>query len=224
MRHYRPSRGRPLVVGLRVSSSFAAVILYAFPVRSRWDGVRVSCPGKADHRGSCSPLTTPLGPGFSGCQPFAVGDLFLDEVRAAGGRVGQGGVGDHQGDLDAVAEADEGRVDARLPVEFLDAVAEVLEVGLGPLEALARPDDAGVVPHRRADGQPVLVDQGRVDGLFLLRVVPAVDLGGLVGPRVVEPPAMSRAARVPQTSPSRSEVEARRLAPWTPVQETSPTA
>ena len=55
-------------------------------------------------------------------------DLFLDEVRAAADWVGEGGMGDHQGHLDAVPQAHDLGVHPGFPIETFDPMGQVLEV------------------------------------------------------------------------------------------------
>ena len=71
-------------------------------------------------------------------------------MSAGGHRVGDCRPDDHQGDLQAVAEADDVRIEDGFPVEFIDAVFEIFQIGLGPLQALGRPAEAYVAYYRAA--------------------------------------------------------------------------
>jgi len=72
--------------------------------------------------------------------------LIFPEMRAQALGVGQGGVCNQEGHLDAVAQGHHRLIHVRFPVKLFDAVLEIFQVGLGPLQALQGPDDAGVIP------------------------------------------------------------------------------
>ena len=116
------------------------------------------------------------------------------------------------------------RVSLRLPVELLDAVRQVVEVGEGPLQALARPDDPRVVPHRRLDRAEILVLEDRVEDLFVGSGRPsrgcrrATSFPGRPSAR----PARRRAR--PRTAPPGATPRPGGWRPCTPVHEHSPTA
>ena len=98
-------------------------------------------------------------------------------MGAARDAVAQGGFDNEQHSLLAVAQGDDAVADLALLAEFLDAVLEVFEVGLGPLHALDGADDAVVIPHDGLDGHQVLPDQGRIEFFLGIRIFPGRDFG-----------------------------------------------
>jgi hypothetical protein len=141
-------------------------------------------------------------------------------VEAAAFLALKGAADDQVGCHDEVAQLDQVVADTEIAVELVDFTSQQADPVLRPLQALVGADDAHVIPHEAAQLFPVVGDHDRFVGVGHAAFVPlgqrCRQFRGLA--------RMSAAAASPNTRHSRSELLARRLAPWRPVQAVSPIA
>jgi chromosome segregation protein len=117
-----------------------------------------------------------------------------------------------------VAELEEVPRDEVLPVVLDDLLLQERDAARRARQALGRADDADVVPHEAAELVPVLRDDDRLVGRCPPRPRPSRARRATASSLVAS--LSASAARWPKTSPSRSEFDARRLAPWSPCART----
>ena len=148
-------------------------------------------------------------------------------MTAAALAVVAGSLPDDQSHFDGVAQADQAVAQLGLAIEGLDLVLQVAQLADGAREPVTGADQAHVVPHDILDGLHIPLDEGRVGFLGQVGFVPGGDVvAGRDGRRSGCGEAsldIAGGARPPDQS-LQQEVEARRFAPCSPVQETSPTA
>lgn len=76
-----------------------------------------------------------------------------------------------------IAQLDNIAGDCRLLIKLLDAVAHVVEIRFGSLEAALRPNDPHIVPHNGLDDREVVFDENGIEFLLLPGVNPVRNRG-----------------------------------------------
>ena len=160
---------------------------------------------------------------FRRCGSLCLGVTILSVMAAPAGAVAVGCIRYDQSRLHAVAQADQPIAQACFAVELLDIQPQLPQVADGAVQPVLAAHQPHVMPHQVAHAVHVSLDQIRVGLVDQAAVIP-FGTSSSVSRGTGDWARMSSAACTPHTSPSSNDVLARRLAPCTPVQLTSPTA